>query len=107
MVTQRPPHPQRQPMFEASVGHRLVAETRPPAALETDGNALELLTVRQAAHLLGLTEKAVRARVDRRTIPFRLWGGRIVFVRSELAEFVRTLAGCTVGEATTNAERRR
>jgi hypothetical protein len=66
----------------------------------------ELLDVAGAAELLGLTEKAVRARVARRCLPFRRWAGRIVFRRAELLEFVEKLDGVGLGEALANASAR-
>jgi len=65
-----------------------------------------LLTVRDAAALLGVSERTIRARIARRTIPFRRWGSRVLFVRAELSEFIRTLEGCEVGEATENITKR-
>ena len=41
-----------------------------------------LLDVRGAASFLGVTEKTLRARVARHQVPFRVWGGRVVFVRA-------------------------
>jgi excisionase family DNA binding protein len=67
----------------------------------------ELLDVRQTASLLGLSEKAVRSRVDRRLMPFRRLGGRVVFVRAELDAFVAALEGCGVDEAIANLRLRR
>jgi hypothetical protein len=56
-----------------------------------------LLDVRGAA-FLGLTEKTLRARVARHQVPFRVWGGRVVFVRADLERFLDELPGCTLGE---------
>lgn len=66
----------------------------------------ELLDVATAASLLGTTPKSLRARVARRCIPFRRLGGRIVFLRTELTEFLHTLDGCTPEEARANLENR-
>jgi excisionase family DNA binding protein len=74
--------------------------------LATDADDVDLLTIRDAADLLGFTEKAVRARVARQTIPFRRWGSRIYLRRSELSEFIRTLEGCEIGKATANVTKR-
>jgi excisionase family DNA binding protein len=65
----------------------------------------DLLTVPGAAALLGISEKALRARVARRSVPFRRLGRRIVFMESELAEFVRSLDGVRVDEAIANIAR--
>jgi hypothetical protein len=72
----------------------------------------ELLDVAGAAALLGVTEKAIRARVERRLLPFRRWGGgprrggRLIFERAALLEFIAGLPGCSVGEALSNRAQR-
>ena len=57
-----------------------------------------LLDVRAAAAFLGVTEKTLRARVARHQVPFRVWGGRVVFVRAELDKFLDQLPGCSLDE---------
>ena len=52
------------------------------------------------------SEKAVRQRVARRTIPFRHDGGRIVFFRDELERFFRGLPGVMPDEAIANMAKR-
>lgn len=66
-----------------------------------------LLGVHEAGGYLGITEKMVYARVARRQIPFKKWGGRIVFVRKELEAFIEKGldGGCSVDEALQNLER--
>lgn len=49
------------------------------------------------------SQKAVRKGVERRLIPFRRRGGRIIFLRSELEQFFAALPGCRVEEALKNA----
>jgi hypothetical protein len=66
-------------------------------------SSAEWLDVTGTARLLGLTEKAIRARVARRQIPYRRLGARIMFNRRELADFIDKLAGVDVGEALANA----
>jgi hypothetical protein len=66
----------------------------------------ELLDVTSAATLLGITQRGLRARIVRRTIPFKRLGGRLVFLRHELMTFVHALDGCTPSEARANLERR-
>ena len=61
-----------------------------------------LLDVAATAALLGMTERAVRARVARHVLPFRKLGGKIVFVRSELETFIAMLPGVTLDEAQAN-----
>jgi hypothetical protein len=68
-----------------------------------DGAALD---VRGASAFYGGTEKQTRGLVDRRLIPFRRLGGRIVFLRSELEGWLQTLEGCTLDEARANHEAR-
>jgi hypothetical protein len=61
-----------------------------------------LLDVAAAATLLGTTERAIRARVSRRLLPYRKFSGRVVFVRSELEQFIAALPGVTLEEARLN-----
>jgi len=67
----------------------------------------EVLDVRGAADLLGCTPKAIRKRVERRLIPFRKWGGRLLFKMTELEDFIAALPGCTLEEAQENEEAKR
>lgn len=50
-----------------------------------------LLGIPEAGELLGLTEKATRARIERGEIPARRFGGRVVVVRAELEAFILAL----------------
>lgn len=68
-----------------------------------DGAAMDLRT---ATGFLGGTEKQTRGLVARRLIPFRRLGGRIIFLRSELEQWLSTLDGCTLLEARQNQEAR-
>jgi hypothetical protein len=68
-----------------------------------DGAALD---VRGASVFYGGTEKRTRGYVARRQIPFRRLGGRIIFLRAELEQWLTTLDGCTLDEARTNLEAR-
>ena len=61
-----------------------------------------LLDVAHGAVLLGLTERALRARIARHQVPFRKLGGRVVLVRDELEKFIDTLEGCSLREALGN-----
>ena len=65
----------------------------------------EWTDVTGASTILGLTEKAIRARVARRQIPFRKLHGQISFNRAELSEFLDKQPGCSLGEALANATR--
>jgi len=62
----------------------------------------EMLDVGSAAAFLGISEKSLRARVARRMVPFKRWGKRVCFLRSELLEFLQSLDGCQVDEALQN-----
>jgi hypothetical protein len=55
---------------------------------------------------LGWSEKKTRAMVERRLIPFRRLGGRIMFLRSELEAWLQNLDGCSLEEALKNLEQR-
>ena len=65
------------------------------------------LYIREAAQELGITQKALRARVARQTVPFRRWGGRIIFLTPELREYLEKLPGCRIDEALRNNRMRR
>ena len=65
------------------------------------------LYIPEAAQDLGITEKALRAKVDRRMVPFRRWGSRIVFLRGELEKYLDELPGCRIEEALENDRVRR
>lgn len=78
---------------------------RPPAHVLTHAKqevAGSILYVADAASYLGCSQKAVRSKVDRRLLPFRRLGGRVVFVRSELEAFITSLPGTTLAEAQAN-----
>ena len=75
------------------------AAGRPTGPRRFDG---ELLDVHGAGGMLGCSEKVVRARVARRLLPFRRFGGRIVFLRKELETFIANLPGCLLAEAQQN-----
>jgi len=57
-----------------------------------------LMTVAEAAELLGRTTLAVYRLVERRKIPFRKSGKRVVFLESELREFIDALPGLSLTE---------
>ena len=64
------------------------------------------LDVRGAAAFVGDTEKGIRGKVVRRLIPFRRLGSRIIFLRSELEQWLTTLDGCNLDEANVNQQER-
>jgi hypothetical protein len=58
----------------------------------------EILDVAAGSGLLGITQKSLRARVARREVPFRRFVSRIVFLRSELMQFLVELPGLSLEE---------
>jgi len=63
------------------------------------------MDVNSSASFLGLSERALRARVARNQVPYRKLGGRIVFVKSELEAFMASLNGVSLDEALGNLQR--
>lgn len=59
----------------------------------------DYLTINGVAELLGKNRKAVEKMVERRLLPFRKHGKRIIFSRAELAVFFDKLPGVTLEEA--------
>lgn len=66
-----------------------------------------VLDVRTAAAFLGTTEKTVRGMIERKLIPFKRCGARIIFIRAELEAWLSGLDGCSLDEARSNLEARR
>jgi len=66
----------------------------------------EYLTIDGVAELLGKKRKAVEKLVERRLLPFRRPGKRIIFSRAELAAFMDKLPGVTLEEAERRVEER-
>jgi excisionase family DNA binding protein len=66
----------------------------------------EYLTIDGVAQLFGKKRKAVEKMVERRLLPFRKHGKRIIFSRSELTEFFDKLPGVTLEEAERRVEER-
>lgn len=62
-----------------------------------------LLDVREAASLLGMSERSLRWHADKKLVPFRRLGRRIVFRRAELESFYDRLPGISLHEAKQNA----
>jgi hypothetical protein len=58
----------------------------------------EALTVPQAAAIIGKTERATWLDIARGKVPHRRWGRKVIILRSELLEFLKTLPGKSVGE---------
>jgi excisionase family DNA binding protein len=58
----------------------------------------EFLSTTEAADLLRKSPAAVRNLVMRRAIPYRKPGGRLVFIRDELLEWVRQAPGVSIND---------
>ena len=93
--------PKKKPVVQGQSGEG----GRPPKCLRTFNGAV--MDIRSAASFIGVTEKTVWARVARRMIPFRKFGGRVVFLRDELVQWLTSLDGCNLAEARANREARR
>lgn len=59
----------------------------------------KLLSVKEAAAELGISERAAWQRIYRGELPHRRWGGKVVVVPSELEKFIATLPGLSAEEA--------
>ena len=57
------------------------------------------LTVPQAAKIAGKTERAVWLDISRKKFPHRRWGRKVIILREELEQFLKTLDGVSVEEA--------
>ncbi len=57
------------------------------------------LTVREAAGEIGISERALWQRIYRNEFPHRRWSKKVMIIRADLDEFLRTLPGLTVQEA--------
>jgi excisionase family DNA binding protein len=55
-----------------------------------------LLTIEEAAERLGRTTLAIYRLVERRKIPFRKAGRRVLFLESELQKFIEALPGLSL-----------
>lgn len=64
-----------------------------------DGAALDM---RGGSIFFGWTEKKTRGMVERKLIPFRRLGARIIFIRAELETWLANLPGCTIDQAQEN-----
>jgi len=62
--------------------------------------------MKEAAALIGSTEKALRNRLARRQVPYRKLGRRVLIPGDELEKFLATLPGTTADEAVAAVEER-
>jgi predicted DNA-binding transcriptional regulator AlpA len=65
-----------------------------------------LLDIRNAAVLLGLTEKGLRRQVERGRVPHRRLGRKLVFIQRELELWVADLPGVTLDQVREMQDRR-
>ena len=66
----------------------------------------EVMDIPALAAMIGGTEKCARARVARGLLPYRKWGGRVIFIKSEILSFLSKLEGVSVDQALTNVAAR-
>lgn len=64
----------------------------------------KLLTVREAAAELGISERAYWLRIYRGQVPYRRWGRKVVVLAGELSTFIEGLPGATAEEAVAKVE---
>jgi excisionase family DNA binding protein len=67
----------------------------------------KLLSIEQAAELLGRTPHAMYRLIARRKVPFRKDGRRVLFLESELCEFMEGLPGLSLAEMRDQRDNRR
>lgn len=70
-----------------------------------NGEVLDAAAVK--AFLGAESEGIVYARAKRGLLPHRRWGGRLVFLKSEILQFLAALPGVTAAEALANVQARR
>jgi hypothetical protein len=56
--------------------------------------------------MLGTSEGKIRSAVARGLLPYRRWGGRIVFLTAEVEDFLGRLPGVSVDDAVANVQAR-
>lgn len=64
----------------------------------------KLLTVKEAAGVLGITERAAWMRIYRNELPHKRWSRKVVVVAGELETFINSLPGPSAKEAAAKAE---
>jgi excisionase family DNA binding protein len=65
-----------------------------------------LLGVREAAALIGNSERSLRALIAQGVVPARRFAGRIVFRRAELEKWIENLPGLSLKDAELNRKAR-
>jgi len=64
----------------------------------------KLLTVKEAAALLGITERAAWMRIYRNELPHKRWSRKVVIVAGDLETFINSLPGPSAKEAAAKVE---
>lgn len=59
----------------------------------------KVLSVREAALLLNISERAAWLQLYRKRLPHHRWGRKVVILRDELDAFLKALDGVSVDEA--------
>jgi excisionase family DNA binding protein len=70
--------------------------------LETDGETI--FSVKEAAKLLNITERACWLRIYRNQLPHKRWGRRVLVSARELEKFIDGLPGLGAAEAIARVE---
>lgn len=67
-----------------------VNKTSFDASVNVSDTSKSLISIKQAAHRLGITSNSLRIRIFRKTLPIRFdrCGGRIYFSRNDIDEFL-------------------
>lgn len=58
--------------------------------------SIQTLTVKEAAKILDMTERAVWMRIYRKEIPHKRWGRKVLLLRNDLEDFIRNLGSETI-----------
>ena len=66
----------------------------------------EGMSLKDGAAFLGLSEKTLRRRIDRKLVPHRKVGRSILLWKSELEEWRQQLPGCDPAQALQNSRNR-
>ncbi len=64
----------------------------------------KVLTVPQAAAVLGISERATWQRLYRGMLPHRRWGKTVVIIEEELDQFLKMLPGPSLEDVTARVE---
>jgi len=66
-----------------------------------------MLDIRAAADFLGTSPKALRHLIERRRIPFRKLGRKVVLLRGELEQWIADLPGVSLDQVRAMQDQRR